>query len=205
MSFIQINLAEMKILVVDDSSTARKILSEMLHEIGVGHVAGAADGAEAIERLRTFPADIMLCDLHMVPLDGIELTRLIRNASDSPNPYLPIVMLTADATQSQMKNAMTAGVNAFMSKPVKMKDLHRKLFTIFSRPQVFVREGRILRPLLGSQPADCHATAQKPPATAAAKTPSSAPAPKPEPKDDDSDSKDDSVQRPLTRRDLGIR
>jgi len=203
MSFIKINLQEMKILVVDDSSTARKILSEMLHEIGVGHVAGAADGAEAIEQLRTFPADIMLCDLHMVPLDGIELTRLIRNASDSPNPYLPIVMLTSDATQAQMKNAMNAGVNAFMSKPVKMKDLHRKLFAIFSRPQVFVREGRILRPLLGSQSADCHATPQKPATAAVAKAPD--PAPEPEPKDDAGSKPEGTVQRPLTRRDLGVR
>lgn len=202
MSFIQINLQEMKILVVDDSSTARKILSEMLHEIGVGHVAGAADGAEAIERLRNFPADVMLCDLHMVPLDGIELTRVIRNASDSPNPYLPIVMLTSDATQAQMKNAMTAGVNAFMSKPVKMKDLHRKLFGIFSRPQVFIREGRILRPLLGSQSADCQATPQKPATAAVAKTPE--PVPESEPEDDDGDSRGVPIQRPLTRRDLGI-
>ncbi len=203
MSFIQINLQEMKILVVDDSSTARKILSEMLREIGVGHVVGAADGAEAIERLRTFPADIMLCDLHMVPLDGIELTRLIRNASDSPNPYLPIVMLTSDATQAQMKNAMNAGVNAFMSKPVKMNDLHRKLFVIFSKPQVFIREGRILRPLLGSHAADTPAPAQQPAAPVVAKTPN--PAPEPVSKDDAGSKPESPVQRPLTRRDLGIR
>ncbi|MHA1599681.1 MAG: response regulator, partial [Alphaproteobacteria bacterium] len=125
MSLIQINLKEMKVLVVDDSATARKILTEMLHEIGVGHFDVAADGAEAIERLRVFPADIMLCDLHMAPLDGIELTRLIRNASDSPNPYIPIIVLTADATEFQLKAALNAGVNSFMSKPVNRGVLHR--------------------------------------------------------------------------------
>jgi len=200
MSFIQLNLQEMKILVVDDSSTARKFLSEMLHEIGVGHVVGAEDGAEAIERLRTFPADLMLCDLHMAPLDGIELTRLIRNASDSPNPYLPIVMLTADATQVQMKNAFNAGVNAFMSKPMKMNVLHRKLYAIFANPQVFIREGRALRPLQAVQASCTPAAPQKSVASAPAKAPE--PAPKPEVDGDEKPGADS--QRPLTRRDLGF-
>ncbi len=208
MSFIQINLQDMRVLVVDDSATARKIPSEMLHDIGVGHVAGAADGADAIERLRTFPADVMLCDLHMVPLDGIELTRLIRNASDSPNPYLPIIMLTADATQAQMKNAMNAGVNAFMSKPMKMNVLHRKLFAIFSRPLVYIRDGRTLRPLIAAQPSDTPVAAPPKPAAAAAAAPAPKrpPAPRAATEDDiDDDGPPEFDQRPLTRRDLGIR
>src|SRR3972149_2331876 len=119
MPLIQVNLQDMKVLVVDDSSTARRFMKEILHEMGVVHVVAAAEGAEALKMLQEFPADIMLCDLHMAPLDGIELTRILRNADDSPNPYLPVIMLTADATQVQLKNALTAGVNAFMSKPVK--------------------------------------------------------------------------------------
>jgi|GEM_PF-626783 len=199
MSFIQINLQEMKILVVDDSSTVRKFLSEMLRDIGVGHVVGAEDGAEAIERLRTFPADIMLCDLHMTPLDGIELTRLIRNASDSPNPYLPVVMLTADATQAQMKNAFNAGVNAFMSKPVKMNILHRKLYAIFAQPLVFIREGRTLRPLQAVQASSAPAAPQRPAAAAPTKDPAKASGPK-----DDDNTLADPSQWVLTRRDLGF-
>jgi CheY-like chemotaxis protein len=116
----------------------------------------AAEGAEALKRLQEFPADIMLCDLHMAPLDGIELTRILRNANDSPNPYLPVIMLTSDATQTQLQNALAAGVNAFMSKPVKMDALHKKLIAVFSRPFVSVRDGRTLRPMLAS-PANCGA------------------------------------------------
>jgi CheY-like chemotaxis protein len=107
MSLFQINLQELRVLVVDDSATARANLTEMLHEIGVGHVAGAADGADAIEMLREFPANIVFSDLHMAPIDGIELTRHLRNARDSSNRFLPIVILTADATEAQMKNALT--------------------------------------------------------------------------------------------------
>ena len=196
MSLIQINLKEMKVLVVDDSATARKILTEMLHEIGVGHFDVAADGAEAIERLRVFPADIMLCDLHMAPLDGIELTRLIRNASDSPNPYIPIIVLTADATELQLKAAVNAGVNSFMSKPINRNVLHRKLFAIFSHPQTYIRQGSALLPLLNCKPAK--------PEQSAEETQDKAPTSVPRPKDDDRDDRGDVEQRPLTRRDLGF-
>jgi len=161
MSLIKVNLQDMKILVVDDSSTVRRFMKEILHEMGINHITVASEGAEALKKLQEFSADIMLCDLHMAPLDGIELTRILRNADDSPNPYLPVIMLTSDATQAQLKNALTAGVNAFMSKPVKMDALHKKLITVFSRPFVFVREGRTLRPMLTS-PVNCGAAAQEP-------------------------------------------
>jgi CheY-like chemotaxis protein len=179
----------MKVLVVDDSASARKIVTEMLHEIGIGTVKGAADGAEAIEILRVFPADIMLCDLHMTPLDGIELTRLLRNSKDSPNPYIPIVMLSGDATQTQLKNAVNAGAQAFMTKPVKMNALHRKLFAIFSRPLVYVKENRTLRPLLAPNSGD--AVLDEAAAQAQA--------------DAQRRAKEDVARRPLTRRDLGFR
>ena len=189
MSLINLNFQDMKVLVVDDSSTARRFVTEMLHEMGVGAVKGAVDGAEAISVLRTFPADIMLCDLHMTPLDGIELTRLLRNSSDSPNPYIPIVMLTGDATQVQLKNAVNAGAQAFMTKPVKMNALHRKLFAILSRPLIYVRENRTLRPVLA--PSSCEAAPDAVPAQAPAveRAPELAEVGPP----------------PLTRRDLGVR
>lgn len=147
MALIQLNLRELNVLVVDDSRTARQVLLKLLRDIGVGSVAQAEDGADALGRLRGFAADVVVCDLHMVPLDGIEFTRLLRSAPDSPNPCLPVLMLTADATQAQLANAVAAGVNGFMSKPVKSDDLRRHLQTLFSRPLVFVRDGRYLKPV----------------------------------------------------------
>ena len=111
-------------------------------------------------------------------------------------------MLTADATQVQMKNAMNAGVNAFMSKPIKMNVLHRKLFAIFAHPLVYIREGRTLRPLLAVQ-SSCTPAA---PRQSAAAAPAKAPAKAPEPKDGNDDTGPvDLDQQPLTRRDLGFR
>jgi CheY-like chemotaxis protein len=192
MALINVNLQELKALVVDDSRTARRILREMLGEIPVAQVETAEDGADAIAKLRVFPADVVLCDLHMVPLDGIEFTRLLRSAEDSPNPYLPVLMLTADATETQMKNAIGAGVNEFMSKPVKMADLRRRIHDIFARPLIFVRDGRYLKPLRSARQ-----DSQK---TTTAEEPEPSPAPKREP----IDHSEPGVE-PITRSEMGFR
>lgn len=147
MALLELNFDQLNILVVDDSRTTRQLLKSTLQDIGVGQVMLAEDGADAIEKMRKFPADVVLCDLHMVPLDGIEFTRIVRSADDSPNPYVPILMMTSDATQEKLKAAMDAGINSFMSKPIKMEGLRRQLIAAFSAPLIFVREGRFLKPL----------------------------------------------------------
>ena len=148
MTLLSVNLSELKALVIDDSRTARAFVRKMLAGLTVTHVEEVEDGADAIQVLNKFPADVAICDLHMAPVDGIEFTRLLRNASDSPNPYLPLLMLTADATELQLKNAVAAGVNGFMTKPVEKEALKRNLLTLFSRPLVFVQDERTLRPVL---------------------------------------------------------
>ncbi len=147
MAFLRVNLTNLKTMVVDDSRTARLMLAEMLREMGVSSIAKAEDGADAMQQLKTFAADVVICDLHMTPLDGIEFTRLLRTADDSPNPYLPVLMLTGDATQKQLSNALNAGVHGFMSKPLQADSLRRQINLVFSRPLVFIREGRELKPV----------------------------------------------------------
>ncbi len=152
MALINVNFKELKVLIVDDSRTARLIVKEVLNAISVTQVEMAEDGADAMAKLKTFPADIVLCDLHMAPLDGIEFMRLLRGAEDSPNPYLPVLMLTSDATERQLKNAFGAGVNDFMSKPISVGALRRKLHALYSSPLVFLRDGRYLKPLRAGDP-----------------------------------------------------
>ncbi len=153
MSLINVNLQELKVLVVDDSRTTCLALKRLLREMSVETVELAEDGADAIKKLRDFAADLVLCDLHMAPLDGIEFTRLLRGAEDSPNPYLPVLILTADATAAQLRNALGAGANDFMSKPIELDALRRKILGLFAQPMVFVRDGRSLKP----QRAPCRA------------------------------------------------
>jgi CheY-like chemotaxis protein len=108
----RVNLTELRILIVDDSSAARSAVRMLLGEIGVYCVDSAA----------------------------------VRNADDSPNPYVPIIMVTTEATKMQLRNAMAAGVNDFMVKPVDGVMLRRRIVAILSSPAVFVRESGHLRP-----------------------------------------------------------
>lgn len=147
MALCQVNLQELRALVIDDSRTSRRIVCDQLCQLRVAQAEQAEDGADAMAKLRSFPADLVICDLHMAPLDGIEFTRLLRDATDSPNPYVPVLMMTADATETQLNNALNSGVNSFMSKPVEMAVLRSRIVALFARPMVFLREGRQLRRL----------------------------------------------------------
>lgn len=147
MPLVNVNLQELKVLVVDDRRAVRQALEQFLREMSVETVELAEDGADAIKKLRDFPADLVICDLHMVPLDGIEFTRLLRSAEDSPNPDLPVLILTANPTVAQLRNVLGAGANDFMFKPIKLDSLRRKIQGLFARPMVFVRDGRYPKPL----------------------------------------------------------
>lgn len=140
------NLGKLAVLVVDDSRVARIVVKNLLLELGLDDIAEAEDGAAALVKLRDFDADLVLCDLNMTPLDGIEFTRLLRNAPDSPNPFVPVIMLTAEATKAQIANALKAGVNDFLSKPARTPVLRAHIAALFRHPLVYVREGGALRP-----------------------------------------------------------
>ncbi|MDX1483366.1 MAG: response regulator [Alphaproteobacteria bacterium] len=126
-----IELHTLRILIVDDSQTARKYLGRCLKDLGAAEVVVAEDGAEAIDMLRSFAADIVISDFNMAIEDGIKFTQMVRTAKDSPAPDVPIVMLTSDATRETLDSAMAAGVDGFLVKPVSADKLrHHILHTM---------------------------------------------------------------------------
>ncbi|MBO9708691.1 MAG: response regulator [Caulobacter sp.] len=129
----------LKILLVDDNQHMRMLLTEILRAIGVKHVSEALDGAEALQVLREREIDIVITDLTMGPLDGIDFVRLLRNSPDSPNPFLPVVMVTGHSTQRRVRDARDAGVNEFLAKPVTAGGLIHRLTLVIEQPRPFVR------------------------------------------------------------------
>jgi len=129
----------MKILLVDDNHHMRVLLSEVLRAIGVKEVHEAADGAEALQMLRDHPIDIVMTDLSMQPLDGIDFVRLLRNAQDSPNPLIPVIMITGHSTMRRVNEARDVGVNEFLSKPVTAKGVIERISRVVDHPRPFVR------------------------------------------------------------------
>ncbi len=129
----------MRVLVVDDNQHMRSIVATILSAVGVGHVRECWDGAEALDALRQWQADLAIIDYHMSPIDGVEFTKLVRNAGDSPNPYLPIIMLTGYAERARVMEARDAGVTEFAVKPVTAQAILNRLNAVIFKPRPFVK------------------------------------------------------------------
>jgi len=129
----------LKILLVDDNHHMRVLLTEILRAIGVKEVFEAADGAEALKMLRANPIDIVMTDLAMQPLDGIDLVRLVRNSRDSPNPMVPVIMVTGHSTLRRVAEARDVGVTEFLSKPVTARGVIERIARVVEHSRPFVR------------------------------------------------------------------
>jgi two-component system chemotaxis response regulator CheY len=136
----------LKVLLVDDNHHMRVLLTEILRAIGVRHVFEATDGAEALQLMRAHPIDIIMSDLAMQPLDGIDFVRLLRNSPDSPNPMAPVIMITGHSTIKRVAEARDVGVNEFLSKPVTAKGVLERIGRVVENPRPFVRTGDYFGP-----------------------------------------------------------
>jgi two-component system, chemotaxis family, chemotaxis protein CheY len=132
-------MERLRVLVVDDNHHMINIVKTILRGFGVKDFFDARDAVEAFDILRSTQIDIVVTDYSMEPITGSEFVRLIRTAEDSPNPYIPIVMLTAYSERSKVEEARDAGVNEFCAKPVTATDLYRKVCAVINAPRSFVR------------------------------------------------------------------
>ncbi|MCC5996965.1 MAG: response regulator [Oceanicaulis sp.] len=132
-------LSKLRIAVVDDNAAMRGIVRSVLSAFGVVAVYEAADAPSAMEVLRAERIDVLICDWKMKPVDGLSLVRTLRDPDKSPCPLIPIIMLTAYAEPSKVKEARDAGVTEFLVKPFAAEGLYKRLRTIVNRPRPFVR------------------------------------------------------------------
>jgi two-component system, chemotaxis family, chemotaxis protein CheY len=132
-------LLPITVLIVDDNAHMRVIIKELLRAAGVQEIKEASDPIEAFEFLKTVPVDLLLADLSMPIIDGVEFTQMIRTSSDSPNPFLPIIMVTGHSERSRVNAARDAGVNEFLVKPVTAKSLMDRITAVVNHPRSFVR------------------------------------------------------------------
>lgn len=140
------NIERLNFLVVDDNRHMTMLVRTILHAFGVRSCEEAFDGADALKVLKHFPADIIVCDWIMQPLDGIEFVRLIRTGRDSPNQYVPIIMLTGHTETARVMEARDAGVTEFLAKPVSAKKLYSRIKSIIETPRPFLKAGHFFGP-----------------------------------------------------------
>lgn len=114
---------ELRLLVVDDATAIRRFLSQLLHGMGIEHISEAADGADAIPLIGEEYFDLVITDLHMPKVNGVELVRYIRNESQQRS--VPVIMVTSDSDASRIEEARQAGVSEFLHKPFDARALKR--------------------------------------------------------------------------------
>jgi two-component system chemotaxis response regulator CheY len=121
----------MKILVVDDFSTMRRIIKNLLRDLGFTNVQEADDGSTALPMLQNGDFDFVVTDWNMPGMQGIDLLREIRK--DDNLKHMPVMMVTAEAKKEQIVAAAQAGVNGYIVKPFTAATLKGKLDKIFER------------------------------------------------------------------------
>ena len=121
----------MKILVVDDFSTMRRIVKNLLKELGLGNTDEAEDGSSALGKLKAGDFDFLVTDWNMPGMTGIELLKAVR--ADDELSHLPVLMVTAESKREQIVEAAQAGVNGYVVKPFTAITLKEKIDKIFDR------------------------------------------------------------------------
>lgn len=121
----------MKILIVDDFSTMRRIIKNLLRDLGFTNTHEADDGSTALPMLKAGDFDFLVTDWNMPGMTGIELLKEVR--ADSKLVALPVLMVTAEAKRDQIIEAAQAGVNGYVVKPFTAQVLKEKIDKIFER------------------------------------------------------------------------
>lgn len=121
----------MKILIVDDFSTMRRIIKNLLRDLGFNNTHEADDGATALPLLQSTNFDFIVTDWNMPGMQGIDLLKAVR--ADENLKHLPVLMVTAESKREQIVEAAQAGVNGYVVKPFTAQTLKEKIDKIFER------------------------------------------------------------------------
>lgn len=121
----------MRILIVDDFSTMRRIIKNLLRELGFNNTDEADDGTTALPMLKSGKYDFLVTDWNMPGMQGIDLLKAVR--ADEKLKGLPVLMVTAESRRDQIVAAAEAGVNGYIVKPFTAETLAQKIEKIFER------------------------------------------------------------------------
>jgi len=123
-------MAEIRALIVDDSSVMRKIVERMLRQAGLAQlvVLEAGSGTEALDLLRTMPVDLILTDINMPSMDGLEFLRQLRAQKLAPGA--PVVMITTESSEEHVKQAIQAGAQGYIRKPFTAEQVKERVLPL---------------------------------------------------------------------------
>ncbi len=120
----------MRFLVVDDSSTMRRIIINTLNKLGHTDIVEAGNGREGLERLEESPVDLVITDWNMPEMNGIEFIRSLRASERSSK--LPVLMVSTNAAQDDIVEALRAGVTSYVVKPFTQDTIREKIDAVLA-------------------------------------------------------------------------
>ncbi len=140
------DLSGLHILVVEDNVHTQSLIRAVLRSFNVGSVEIADDGEAGFDIFNKMRPDLVITDWEMGPTDGIELVDRIRRSSDSTDPYVPVIMITANTELHRVKDAINHGIHEFLAKPISPLGLYTRICKIIEHPRAFVRSDAFTGP-----------------------------------------------------------
>jgi CheY-like chemotaxis protein len=144
----------LRILVVDDNPHMRKLIVTILQAFGCIHIVECVDGEHAWASLNDANPDVILLDWQMSGMTGLDFVKMVRETPDSPNPFVPVIMLTGHTHIDRVRLARDAGANEFLAKPVSVKAILSRLMAVIEHPRPFVRSRSYFGPCRRRRPID---------------------------------------------------
>jgi CheY-like chemotaxis protein len=120
-------IEQLNVLIVEDDRHMRMLIRDMLFALGTKDIATASNGKAAVEKMQAFRSDLILVDLKMEPIGGLEFVRQLRADNKNPYRFIPVIMITAYADLETVAMARDAGITEFMAKPVSAAVLQQRI------------------------------------------------------------------------------
>lgn len=131
-------LSQIGVLVADEDRRIATIVRNVLESLGFSIIHLASNGEHAMQLLKTEKIDMIITDWQMSPMDGITLAKYLRTMEDSPNRFIPIIMLTGNADRVHVETARDVGVTEFVVKPFSAKTLCDRIQMLIENPRSFI-------------------------------------------------------------------
>jgi two-component system chemotaxis response regulator CheY len=130
-----IDYSDYSVLIVEDEQFTRNIVRNLLLQIGISRIHEAADGKSGLLELLRVKPSVVLCDVHMTPVDGRQFLKTLRASKVARVAHIPVIFLTADAQNETVKFAREHAANGYLVKPVSLSQLKQRLDAVL--PQAF--------------------------------------------------------------------
>ena len=140
------NFTQLDILFVDDNKNMHLLIKNLLLAMGIVQSRGCFNPDEFFQMMREKSPDVVITDLTMSPLNGVELIKRIRRAENGVDPYVPILVLSGVTSMETVLEARDAGATEFLAKPVSIGSLHDRLVWMIENPRPFIKSAGYIGP-----------------------------------------------------------